>query len=168
MSSLFTCAYYNWKPNKREVLHFLSEVVTTSAVFAFCWVCNPKMSTLAYLVLSGAFSMGFLAHPYLGFWILQHLCDAEEGSPTNSQPTVSYYGSNLWNLANYNILLHVEHHDFSRIPWHKVGSLRDIAPEYYTNLVHCDSITKLVTFWVTARGKKMDFCCCHLFGQDFV
>jgi len=110
--------------------------------------------------------MGFLAHPYLGFWILQHLCVLDSSNPSGSQPTVSYYGNKVWNWLNYNILLHVEHHDFSKIPWHLAGTMREIAPEYYDGLKHSDSIIELMEFWIFSKGKKMDFCCEHLFGMD--
>ena len=110
--------------------------------------------------------MGFLAHPYLGFWILQHLCVLDSSNPSGSQPTVSYYGNKVWNWLNYYILLHVEHHDFSKIPWHLAGTMREIAPEYYDGLKHSDSIIELMEFWIFSKGKKMDFCCEHLFGMD--
>ena len=74
----------------------------------------------------------------------------------------------MWNYFNYNILLHVEHHDFSRIPWHKAHRLRVIAPEFYTDLKYSESIFELIRFWVMSKGKRMDFCCEHVFGQDYV
>jgi len=165
MYSMFTCAYYNWKQNKVEMAHFVTESTLTCVVF---WYCGGGWSSSLYLVFSGAFSMGFLGHPYLGFWLLQHLCVYDPASPTSAQPTVSYYGDTLWNYLNYNILLHVEHHDFSKIPWHKVHTLRKIAPEYYTDLKYSTSITELMSFWIFSKGKKMDFCCEHVFGQDYV
>ena len=69
---------------------------------------------------------------------------------------------------NYNILLHVEHHDFSRIPFYRVHELRRIAPEYYMDLKYSKSILKLIQEWVFAKGDKFDFCCEHVFGQDYV
>ncbi|GMH55195.1 hypothetical protein TL16_g01843, partial [Triparma laevis f. inornata] len=153
MYSMFTCAYYNWKANKVEMTHFITESVCTSVVFYYC---GCRWSSSLYLVFSGAFSMGFLGHPYLGFWLLQHLCVYDGKSPIHAQPTVSYYGNDLWNYLNYNILLHVEHHDFSKIPWHKVHNLRRIAPEYYTKLKYSTSILELMRFWIFSKGKKFD------------
>jgi len=169
MYSLFVCAFYNWKNNKVELAHFLVETSTT--ILLFTWICLHTASgkaSLLYLALSGAYSMGFLCHPYLGFWILQHVCAFDPATPSRSQPTISYYGSSLWNYANYNILLHVEHHDFSRIPFHKVHQLRTIAPEFYTELRFSASILRLIKDWVCAKGDKMDFACEHVFGQDYV
>jgi hypothetical protein len=70
-----------------------------------------------YLGLSTAFSMGFLYHPLLAFWICQHVCEhppsrdgdasseaeyahlwrhvLDTGAPAyqfTAQPTLSYYG----------------------------------------------------------------------------
>lgn len=168
MYSLFYCFYHVPKNNMVEMAHFLTESATTLLTMMFTWRANPCLSSILYLVFSGAFSMGFLAHPYLGFWILQHLCVLNPLDPSSSQPTVSYYGSSGWNWLNFNILYHVEHHDFSKLPWHLAGTVRDLAPEYYDGLKHCDSIRGLVGFWLRAKGKKMDFCCEHLFGQDYV
>ena len=73
-----------------------------------------------------AFGNGFLCHPLMGFWIMQHLCHSVEHGDhqIGMQPTMSYSGSPLWNLLNFNALSHVEHHDFARCPWTRLHKLR--------------------------------------------
>ena len=168
MYSLLTCAYHNYRQNEVELFHFLTESFFKVTFFTLCCYFGNGFKTFAYLCLSGGFSVGLLCHPYLSFWILQHSCAVDPDSPSKSQPTVSYYGSSLWNWANYNILLHVEHHDFARMPWHRVQELRREFPEYYKNLRSCNSCLKLIYTWIHAKGDKLDFCCEHCFGQDFV
>ncbi len=52
---------------------------------------------------------------------------------TAEQATSSIYDS-WFNISNFNLGYHVEHHDFIRIPWTRLPQVRKMAPEYYTNL----------------------------------
>jgi len=169
MYSLFRCALYDIDANVTELKTFTLDC--TAKFFTLWFICSHSGGggwAFYYLILSGFYSVGGLAHPYLGFWILQHVCEVNENDVL-SQPTISYYGNHLWNLLNYNELLHVEHHDFSRIPWNMVHELRRIAPEYYLErggVMSCKSILQLVKGWVLAKGDKFDFCCEHVFAHD--
>lgn len=114
-----------------------------------------------YLWLSSCFSMGMFLHPLAGFWILQHLCVG------GVQPTVSYVGSKLWNWLTLNELLHVEHHDLSRLSWRHLPRLKELAPELYDGLYHESSVSGLLLSWL--RGEKltadgMDFGCRDAWG----
>ena len=80
-------------------------------------------------------------------------------TPRSEQPTVSYYGSSVWNWLLCNELMHLEHHDFARVPWTRLPKLRRIAPEFYEapHVVAVPSITGLVWHWLTLPpGKRMD------------
>lgn len=86
-----------------------------------------------YLVFSFSFSIGF--HPLGARWIQEHYLIAPP------QETYSYYGP--LNKLAFNVGYHNEHHDFSFVPWVNLPKVREIAPEYYNNLVYHESWTKL-------------------------
>ncbi len=78
------------------------------------------------------------------------------------QPTLSYYGSTLWNWLTLNELLHVEHHDLSGVPWTRLHKLRQIAPEFYTGprVASLHSIYgDIMGPWLSATGRRMEFAC---------
>jgi len=125
---------------------------TTLTITAYCMVGKVGAT---YLILASWFSMGFLCHPLVGFWILQHLCVSEvEGG----QPTVSYNGSRIWNILCLNELLHVEHHDFAGVCWRQAPRLRELAPDFYDCLYRESSIFGLILAWARndygPNGKK--------------
>eukprot|EP00930_Biecheleria_cincta_P040073 TRINITY_DN27490_c0_g1_i2.p1 TRINITY_DN27490_c0_g1~~TRINITY_DN27490_c0_g1_i2.p1 ORF type:complete len:489 (+),score=47.87 TRINITY_DN27490_c0_g1_i2:52-1518(+) len=162
MVSLSTSLLASWRQNITEVSYFLAESASTIALHA--WIgYHGGMVALQYLVLSMAFGNGFLLHPLIAFWILQHACHSQsvgEGSMT-LQPTISYNGSPFWNLLNFNQLSHVEHHDFSRIPWTRLPTLARMAPTFYSSsgMYTCNSIVHLIYTWVMTRGHKFHFGC---------
>jgi sphingolipid delta-4 desaturase len=57
---------------------------------------------------------------------------AEHFEYVKGQETFSYYGP--LNYINLNMGLHVEHHDFPMMPWHRLSKLRKIAPEFYEKI----------------------------------
>merc|ERR1719247_2657701 len=103
-ASLIRCAMYDWRSNIKELSLCSIDFMLTG----FAYYTTGGVGA-AYLLLSSLFSMGFLCHPLVTFWILQHLCVG------GKQPTVSYYGSTLLNVLSVNELLHVEHHDLSSV-----------------------------------------------------
>lgn len=183
--SLLVCLLGNWRSNVKELCYFaVDSLATTLLHLVVLW--GGGWRGLLYLVLSMGFGNGFLMHPLIGFWLMQHLCQATESNtpeaPSSSsvkgrdfsragtsgyismQPTVSYDGSALWNLLNFNQLSHVEHHDFSRIPWTKAPQLRRTAPEFYgvsgkNGLRSITSVWSLMSHWVFTKGDKMNFAC---------
>merc|ERR1712070_41704 len=121
-------------------------------------------SGAVYLLLSSFFSMGMFCHPLVAFLILQHVCVNRE------QPTVSYYGSSWWNWLTLNELLHVEHHDMSRLNWRWTPQLQKLRPDLYDHLYHQPSILSLIYQWLLGipgpHGMKWDFGCKHEWGFD--
>ncbi len=77
-----------------------------------------------YLLASVFFSVGL--HPVGARWIQRHWLVDDE------QETYSYYG--LMNKLAFNVGYHNEHHDFPSIPWNRLPSLKEAAPEYYEEL----------------------------------
>lgn len=150
--SLCRCTIYDWRSNIKE----LSLVTLDFTLTGFAYY-NVGGAGMAYLYLSSLFSMGFLAHPLIGFWIVQHLCVG------GAQPTVSYSGSRIWNILCLNELLHVEHHDFACIPWRHLPKLRELAPEFYEPLHSETSIMALIGAWARAGGPDGD----KRFSWDF-
>lgn len=152
--SLCRCAMFDFKSNRKELtlatLHF---ILSGFAHYKLGFV------GAVYLSLSSWFSMGFMCHPLVGFWILQHLC------VSGAQPTASYTGSWLWNMLCLNELLHVEHHDLASVAWRHLPRLAEIAPEFYGNLHAETSIISLIGAWASGGSPggdprfSWDFAC---------
>lgn len=105
---------------------------------------------LFYLLASVVFALGL--HPLGARWIQEHY-------PTSPyQATYSYYG--FANAVAFNIGFHVEHHDFSAVPWNKLPEVRIIAAEYYDTLHSYSSYTRLLTDFIFDRqwsiGDRID------------
>lgn len=172
MYSLLRCVAASPRTNIFELCTCIGE--TTATVVAHSALSHGARSAphaLAYLLLSMGFANGFLCHPLLGFWLLQHLCVAGaktgSGGSGEGQPTVSYCGSELWQWLNFNELRHVQHHDFARVPWMRLHKLESVCPEMYgRDLRYCASIRTLIWHWVSAKGGlRMDFACRHALGD---
>lgn len=148
--SLAAFTIYDFRANVKEV-----SLVTLDLVFtAFTHVLVGRAGAV-YLFLSSCFSMGLLGHPLVGFWLLQHLCGG------GVQPTVSYYGSSVWNWLCLNELLHVEHHDLAGISWRHLPRLRELMPEMYDGLFCELSLFGLIHAWLTSDRENVswDFAC---------
>ena len=102
------------------------------ALFAVVVVLGPKV--LLYLLASAFFSVGL--HPLGARWIQEHFLTDDP------QETYSYYGRLNWIALN--VGFHNEHHDFPSVPWNRLPKLRDMAPEYYADLVYHGSWTGLL------------------------
>ena len=98
-----------------------------------------------YFRLAAGFSLGAFAHPYSGFWLMQHAARAHNGF----QPTVSYSGSRIWQWLNLGELYHLEHHDFPWVPFTKIEAVRRIAPEYYRSCHVVTSVWRLTWDWLS-------------------
>jgi sphingolipid 4-desaturase/C4-monooxygenase len=94
--------------------------------------------SLLYLAAAQLFFAGLL-HPYCLGWVLaiSHVHHRD-----HFQPTASHY-SKWINLTTFNAGLHVEHHDLAGIPWFRLPKLRQLAPEFYEDLVSLDSYNRL-------------------------
>lgn len=97
------------------------------------------LQALAYLVLSTFFGLGL--HPVGARWIQEHFVIRRD------QETYSYYGP--LNKVAFNVGYHNEHHDFAGIPWNRLPKVREIAPEYYNNLLYHTSWSKLLWRFLT-------------------
>ncbi len=112
--------------------------------------CLGYMTALVYLAGGGAalylglsflFSIG--PHPCGARWIQEHY------TTDGAQETMSYYGP--VNRVALNVGHHNEHHDFPRVPWHRLPRLRALAPEFYGPLRSHDSYVRLLWQFLTDR-----------------
>ncbi|MES1914608.1 MAG: hypothetical protein MHM6MM_006658 [Cercozoa sp. M6MM] len=117
-----------------EMLNWAVIVACDVALYlAFGW------KGVAYLVIGTFLGLGL--HPSAGHFIAEHY-EFVEG-----QETYSYYGP--WNLTNWNVGYHVEHHDFPQVPWSRLHKIREMAPEFYEHLPYHTSYTEVLYRFVT-------------------
>ncbi|MDX1394799.1 MAG: fatty acid desaturase [Gemmatimonadota bacterium] len=124
----------------RYVVLNWSIVMTTNVLIWF--LAGP--TAVLYLLVSFFFSAGI--HPVGARWIQRHYL-MEQGS---DQETFSYYGP--MNVFAFNVGYHNEHHDFPRVPWHKLPKVREAAPEYYEDLLAHQSWGKLFMKFIFDRN----------------
>ena len=163
--SLLSCLRDDVKANRKEfafwVFDCVCSVLAMGRVAGRCADGTHVAGALLYFAVSAAFSVGFLVHPCIGFWLFQHACATDldarsamapayaaprgakgddrkktDAPSTNDpledlQPTLSYAGSDLWHWLTFQELRHLEHHDFPGIPWTRLAALSKIAPEFY-------------------------------------
>lgn len=115
--------------------------------------------TFLYLILSLLQSQGL--HPANTRQVQEHIYNGDEAlrKPDNTRaPTYSYYGrQNFWTL---NVGMHIEHHDFPRIPWTRLRKLRAIAGEewYPSDRAHPSrGFSSLINFVMNSEISLADF-----------
>jgi len=103
-------------------------------VFDFIIAQLFGLSGLLYLVFGTLLGMGL--HPVAGHFIAEHYVMHE------GQETYSYYGPLNW--LTFNVGYHNEHHDFPFVPGKNLPMLRKIAPEFYDDIPHYHSWSKVI------------------------
>ncbi|KAH8059013.1 fatty acid desaturase [Aureococcus anophagefferens] len=84
--SLLACLRDDFKANRKETCFWLFDALCSAAAMAAvgrrCASPAHGWGAFAYFALSAANSVGFLAHPCIGFWLFQHACatDLDERS----------------------------------------------------------------------------------------
>jgi len=97
------------------------------------------IKSLSYLVSGTLLGLGL--HPSAGHFIAEHY------EFVKGQETYSYYG--FWNFFNFNVGYHNEHHDFPKVAWSRLPSVKRIAPEFYDTLPHYTSYVYVIYKYIT-------------------
>ena len=71
----------------------------------------------------------------------------EKATDPDAHDTFSYYGG--LNAFTWRVGFHNEHHDFPRVPWSRLPTIRRTAPEFYEALPTCPSWTNALFRFVT-------------------
>ena len=119
---------------KWEAINF-AVVLTFDALVLHFW----GVKALAYLAVGTMLGLGL--HPAAGHFIAEHY------ELVSGQETYSYYGA--FNLVNFNVGYHNEHHDFPRVPWSRLPLVTRLAPEFYLTLPHYTSYLALFYAYIT-------------------
>ena len=120
--------------------------VTLLAVL-FLW---GGWTPVLYLLLSALFMTGYL-HPVMFGLILSN---SHFHGHREYQPSSSYYGWLNW--VTFNFGLHAEHHDLAKVPWHRLQKLRQIAPEFYDDLLKTPSYPRLALQFAFGERENFD------------
>lgn len=137
-------AYRRYRFEQWAVIYVALSFVMIGAMLAISW------KALVYLMLSQVFMTGFL-HPWMFGLILSN---SHFHGQEKYQPSSSYYGWLNW--VTFNFGLHTEHHDLATVPWSKLGRLREIAPEYYDDLVKTPSYAWLALKYTFCSRPTLD------------
>ncbi|XP_068681646.1 sphingolipid delta(4)-desaturase DES1-like isoform X1 [Montipora foliosa] len=121
-------------PCTLEILNIVVQFIFDYMVVQF-W----GWKSLVFMVASVLLGTGL--HPLAGHFIAEHYM-FERG-----YETYSYYGPGNW--LTFNVGYHNEHHDFPSIPGSKLPLVKKIAAEYYDNLPHHTSWTKVIWDFIT-------------------
>jgi fatty acid desaturase len=69
-------------------------------------------------------------HPACAMFVTNHGSDVDSLTG-NCIPSSSTYAGRWYSLLTLGTNYHLEHHDFPTIPLHRLGMLREVAPEFY-------------------------------------
>ncbi|KAJ3680351.1 hypothetical protein LUZ60_016629 [Juncus effusus] len=128
------------KPKPPGFWEFVNLFVQLSLDFTMVKFYGWK--ALGYLILSTFVGGGL--HPMAGHFISEHYVFNPD------QETYSYYGP--LNLMTWNVGYHNEHHDFPRIPGHKLYKVREIAPEFYDGLKSYKSWSQVIYMYIMDKS----------------
>jgi fatty acid desaturase len=124
-------------PNKPDEFHQKCAAYTRCAValrLALFTVGGWK--ALIFLYLSETL-WSIPPHPACAMFITNH---GSKGGDEECMPSASTYAGRWYSILTLGTNYHCEHHDFPSIPFHLLGRLHKIAPEFYTANRQKDSV----------------------------
>jgi sphingolipid delta-4 desaturase len=134
---LFMPFFYGLRPYVKapKQISFM-EVVNIIACVAYAMIIAKffMWKSVGFLLMCTYF--GLSVHPVSAHVIAEHY------EFYKKQDTYSYYG--IINYINFNMGIHIEHHDFPNIAWYNLPKVRKIAPEFYDNLPQMDSYVLVI------------------------
>lgn len=115
-------------PNKPDTFHQQCATYTRCAVaLRLLLVVVAGWKSLLFLYFSETL-WSLPPHPACAMFITNHGSKGGEAC----QPTSSTYAGSWYSILTLGTNYHCEHHDFPSIPFHLLGRLHEIAPEFYT------------------------------------
>lgn len=117
------------RPMALQTLHKINYAIQIAFDLAVMYFIG--FTPIAYFGASTVLACSL--HPMAGHFIAEHYIFEGGGK----QETFSYYGP--LNILGWNVGYHNEHHDFPNVPWSRLRALREMAPEFYDNLIQVDS-----------------------------
>ncbi len=115
-------------PNKPDEFHQQCATYTRCAVaLRFFLFLVAGWKSLLFLYLSETI-WSIPPHPACAMFITNH---GSKGGIEECQPTSSTYAGGWYSFLTLGTNYHCEHHDFPSIPFHLLGRLHEIAPEFY-------------------------------------
>mmetsp|Transcript_10252 Transcript_10252/g.14960 ORF Transcript_10252/g.14960 Transcript_10252/m.14960 type:complete len:370 (-) Transcript_10252:221-1330(-) len=137
----FQPLWYSLRPlflNPKNITMWELANYAASVTFDLLVYSRYGLSGLAYLAIGALVGMQF--NPIAGHFVAEHFIMNED------QETYSYYGPlNWWTL---NVGYHNEHHDFPYVSGKNLPELRKLAAEYYDDIPHYHSWTKVMVDFV--------------------
>ena len=137
--------YENYKLKRWAVIYPSLSILMTVGLFTV-----GGWKAVVFLLVSQLFATGFL-HPH-NFGII--LSNSHFHGSSSYQPSSSLYGWSNWLYFNFG--LHLEHHDLMGIPWSRLGRLREIAPEFYDDLIITKSYRSLAMKFVMGNPQSLE------------
>jgi len=143
-------------PNKPKQFHRECAAYCRAACLvrvALWWLGGKSWHALGFLFLSETL-WSLPPHPAAAMFVTNHgsrpnaNTDQEpliQSSPVNAcLPSSSTYAGKWYSILTLGTNYHCEHHDFPTIPFHRLGKLRKIAPEFYSASKTRDNIWQIV------------------------
>jgi len=120
-------------PNKPIEFHKECANYCRWAVFVRLALCFVAKSWKPLIFLYFAETLWSIPpHPACAMFITNHGSKEDKDSENGGCiPSSSTYAGKWYSLMTLGTNYHVEHHDFPTMPLHKLGKLREIAPEFY-------------------------------------
>lgn len=116
-------------PNKPAAFHEQCTRYTRCAVaLRLALFAVGGWKSLIFLYLSETL-WSIPPHPACAMFVTNH---GSKGGDDECQPSTSTYAGRWYSILTLGTNYHCEHHDFPSIPFHLLGRLHEIAPEFYS------------------------------------
>jgi len=116
-------------PNKPDSFHQECTMYTRCAIgVRLALFALGGWKALLFLYLSETL-WSIPPHPACAMFVTNH---GSKGGDDECEPSASTYAGRWYSVLTLGTNYHCEHHDFPSIPFHLLGRLHEIAPEFYS------------------------------------